>query len=102
MDVSASATSVGVSVAELEARLSEEILHVRRLLDQFCEEIADDTIVLQRHMRSLQNLDRASQTLGQFGTILAASDRLRAAESVKMEDLRTRLLRKANFVNDRG
>lgn len=87
----------GLSVAELEARLAEEIVYVRRLLDTLGEEIAEDPIVLQRHMQALQNLDRASQVLEHLGAILSASDRLAAAEAVKMHELRTRLLRKPNF-----
>ncbi|MET0308024.1 MAG: PilZ domain-containing protein [Sphingomonas sp.] len=86
-----------LSVAELEARVAEEIVYVRRLLDDLGEEVAEDPIMLQRHMRALQNLDRASQVLEHIGTILSAPDRLAAAEAVKMQELRTRLLRKPNF-----
>jgi hypothetical protein len=89
--------SARLSVAELEARVAEEIIYVRRLLDELGEDVADDPIVLQRHMRALQNLDRASQMLEHLGAILSAPDRLAAAEAVKMQELRTRLLRKPNF-----
>ncbi|MBC9032348.1 PilZ domain-containing protein [Sphingomonas sp. JC676] len=91
------AASAGLSGAELEARIVEEIVYVRRLLDALGEEVADDPIVLQRHMQALQNLDRASQVLEHIGAILSAPDRLAAAEAVKMHELRTRLLRKPNF-----
>ena len=95
--MTAAAASGGLSGAELEARIVEEIVYVRRLLDALGEEVADDPIVLQRHMQALQNLDRASQVLEHIGDILSASDRLAAAEAVKMQELRTRLLRKPNF-----
>jgi hypothetical protein len=98
LPVEASAEASGaLSGAELEARIVEEIVYVRRLLDALGEEVADDPIVLQRHMQALQNLDRASQVLEHIGDILSASDRLAAAEAVKMQELRTRLLRKPNF-----
>jgi len=98
LPVETPATATGsLSASELEARLVEEIVYVRRLLDTLGEEVADDPIVLQRHMQALQNLDRASQVLEHIGDILSASDRLAAAEAVKMQELRTRLLRKPNF-----
>ncbi|TFZ24445.1 hypothetical protein, partial [Escherichia coli] len=43
------------------------------------------------HMEALQNLDRASQVLGHLGTVLNAKDRLTAAQSIAMQDLRARL-----------
>jgi hypothetical protein len=91
------AASAELSIAELDTRVVEEIVYVRRLLEALGEEVADDPIVLQRHMLALQNLDRASQMLEHICAILSAPDRLAAAESVKMQELRTRLLRKSNF-----
>lgn len=77
----------------VDARVAEEILYVQRLLDSLGEDLVEDPILLQRHARALQNLDRASQVLEQIGTVLKASDRVAAAGQVKMEDLRSRLLR---------
>jgi hypothetical protein len=91
------ASRAELSTAELDARVVEEIVYVRRLLEALGEEVADDPIVLQRHMLALQNLDRASQLLEHIGAILSAPDRIAAAESVKMQELRTRLLRRSNF-----
>lgn len=79
--------------AALESRVAEEILYVQRLLDSLGEDLVEDPILLQRHARALQNLDRASQMLEHLGAILNANDRVAAARQVKMEDLRTRLLR---------
>lgn len=77
----------------LDSRIAEEILYVQRLLDSLGEDLVEDPILLQRHARALQNLDRASQTLEHLGAILNASDRVAAAGQVKMDDLRNRLLR---------
>nr|WP_256731371.1 PilZ domain-containing protein [Sphingomonas sp. dw_22] len=88
----------GLSLADLDARIAEEVVHVRRLLEDLGEEVAEDPIMLQRHARALQNLDRASQILEHLGAILGASDRVAATEAVKMQELRTRLLRKPNFL----
>ncbi|WP_404334426.1 PilZ domain-containing protein [Sphingomonas sp. MMS12-HWE2-04] len=82
------------STSELETRITEEIVYVRRLLDELGEGLVEDPHVLQRHMQALQNLDRASQVLDHLGTILTSPDRVAAAEAVAMQDLRERLLRK--------
>jgi hypothetical protein len=92
------APAVGALTAdELERRVAEEIIHVQRLIDALGEELVEDPLMLQRHMRVLQNLDRASQILEHVGTVLGASDRLAAANGIAMQDLRERLLRKPNL-----
>ncbi|MCD2324059.1 PilZ domain-containing protein [Sphingomonas sp. IC-56] len=89
----AEAAPAGPDEHALETRVAEEILYVQRLLDSLGEDLVEDPILLQRHARALQNLDRASQMLEHLGAILNASDRVAAARHIKMEDLRTRLLR---------
>jgi len=86
-----------LDAAEIERRVAEEITHVQRLIDALGEELIEDPVMLQRHMRLLQNLDRASQILEHLGKVLGASDRLAAAHDVAMQDLRERLLRKPIF-----
>ncbi|MBO9624228.1 MAG: PilZ domain-containing protein [Sphingomonas sp.] len=81
------------AAGELDSRIVDEILHVRRLLDELGEELVSDPSVLQQHMQALQNLDRASQVLEHLGTVLGAKDRIAAARSVPMLDLRERLTR---------
>jgi hypothetical protein len=81
--------------ADLEARLSQELAFVRRLLEQLGEELADEPAVLMRHTRALQSFDLAGQILGHISNILVAEDRGAAVNSIGMEDLRSRLLRKA-------
>ncbi|NIJ20597.1 hypothetical protein FHS95_002289 [Sphingomonas naasensis] len=82
---------------ELEQRISEEIVYVQRLIDALGEELVEDPVMLQRHSRVLQNLDRASQVLAHLGSVLAAPDRAGAAQAIAMQDLRERLLRKPIF-----
>ncbi|PSJ39121.1 hypothetical protein C7I55_16710 [Sphingomonas deserti] len=80
--------------ADLDARLSQELAFVRRLLEQLGEELSDEPAVLARHMRALQSFDLAGQILGHIATILIAEDRSAAVNAIGMEDLRGRLLRK--------
>lgn len=75
-------------------RIAEELAYVRRLLDSVGEELSDDAIILQRHGRALQHVDAAGQILAELGTVLEAKDRAAAAESVRLHELRARLLRK--------
>jgi hypothetical protein len=91
------ATGAKPSADELERRVAEEIIHVQRLIDALGEELVDDPVMLQRHMRVLQNLDRASQILEHLGVVMGASDRVAAAQGIAMQDLRDRLLRKPIF-----
>jgi hypothetical protein len=93
-----SASAAGsVGAGELERRIAEEVIHVQRLIDALGEELVEDPVMLQRHSRVLQNLDRASQILEHLGNVLGASDRVDAAQRVAMQDLRERLLRKPIF-----
>ncbi|WP_168355868.1 PilZ domain-containing protein [Sphingomonas gei] len=78
---------------DLDRRVAEEVVHVRQLIDALGEELVEDPVMLQRHMRVLQNLDRASQILEHLGTVLGASDPISAAQGIAMQDLRERLLR---------
>lgn len=93
----AAITGKALRPGELEQRVSEEIIYVQRLIDALGEELVEDPVMLQRHSRVLQNLDRASQVLAHLGTVLAATDRAAAAQEVSMQDLRERLLRKPIF-----
>jgi hypothetical protein len=80
-------------IANLGARLVEEIYHVRELLDSLGERLIDDPHVLSEHHESLQNLDRASQILDHLGAILGADDPAAAVDAVVMQELRARLMR---------
>lgn len=91
------ATGAGVSGQDLDARIVEEVDFLRRLIDDLGEELTDDPIVVQRHLQAIQTLDRASQILAHLATVLKAPDSLTAAQSIPMQELRERLLRKAIF-----
>jgi len=93
----AAPAGAAISAAELERRIAEEIIYVQRLIDALGEELIEDPVMLQRHSRVLQNLDRASQVLEHLGKVLGEDDRVAAAQAVVMQDLRERLLRKAIF-----
>jgi hypothetical protein len=80
-----------------DERLADELAYVRRLLEGVGDELADDPVVLQRYMRSLQNLDIAGQIIEQLAAVLRASDRGSAVNVLTMEELRARLLRKSIF-----
>jgi hypothetical protein len=80
-----------------DERLADELAYVYRLLDGVSDELADDPVVLQRYMRSLQNLDIAGQIIEQLAAVLRASDRGSAVNALTMEELRARLLRKSMF-----
>ena len=83
----------------LEARIAEELAHVARLLDHMGDALTDDPVIVQRHSKTLQGFDMASQILGHLATILTAADRGVAVDAIGMEDLRARLLRKTIFKN---
>jgi hypothetical protein len=83
--------------AELNRRIAEEIDHAGRLLESVGDELTDDPVLLQRHGEALQRFDIACQIISHLGTVVGAPDRQAAIENVVMEDLRSRLLRKAIF-----
>ena len=82
---------------ELNRRIAEEIDHAGRLLESVADELTDDPVLLQRHGEALQRFDIACQIIGHLGVVVGAPDRQAAIENVVMEDLRSRLLRKAIF-----
>jgi hypothetical protein len=79
--------------AKLPERLAEEIAYVQRLIESIGDELIVEPLILHRHAGTLQKFDAANQILGHISAILSASDRVRAAERVGMEELRSRLLR---------
>jgi hypothetical protein len=91
------ATGAGMSGADLDARIAEEIALLQRLIDGLGEELTDDPLVVQRHLQAIQRLDQASQVLSHLGAVLGAPDRFAATRAITMQELRERLLRKAIF-----
>ena len=86
-----------IGPASLDSRIAEELAYVKRLLDAVGDQLTDDPIMLQRHGQALQNFDVACQILGHLSTVLSAEDAVAAASVIPMQDLRTRLIRKAIF-----
>jgi hypothetical protein len=82
---------------EVNRRIAEEIDYAWRLLNAVADELSDDPVLLQRHGDALQRFDIACQMITHLGAVVGAPDRMAAIEKVSMEDLRTRLLRKAIF-----
>ena len=93
----APAQHMPVGPVRLNTRIAEELAYVKRLLDGVGDQLTEDPIMLQRHSQALQNFDVACQILGHLSVVLGAEDAAVAAESIPMEDLRTRLVRKALF-----
>ena len=93
----APAQHMSVGPARLNTRIAEELAYVKRLLDGVGDQLTEDPIMLQRHAQALQNFDAACQILGHLSVVLGSEDAAVAAESIPMEDLRTRLVRKALF-----
>jgi len=86
-----------IPLVELNRRIAEEIDHAWRLLDSVGDELTDDPVLLQRHGEALQRFDIACQIISHLAVVVGAPDRLAAIQDVAMEDLRSRLLRKAIF-----
>lgn len=82
-------------VADLDARLADELGYVQRLLEGLGDELIADLLLIQRHGKSLQSLDLVGQILGHVAAILRSDDKAAVVEDIGMEDLRARLKRKA-------
>ncbi|MEM7779728.1 MAG: hypothetical protein AAF697_04950 [Pseudomonadota bacterium] len=58
-------------------------------------DLCRDPVIVQRHMTSLQTIDRLSQHLEQVAAIIGADDPVAAIEQVKLADLKEHLQRAA-------
>lgn len=81
---------------EAEARIAEELGYVQRLLQVLGNALVADRVTLQRHAGPLQNLDLASQLLGQLAAVLTNEDRAAAIAAITNPDLRARLSRRTS------
>jgi hypothetical protein len=80
---------------DLDRRLADELGYVQRLLEDLGDELIADLLLVQRHGKALQSLDLVGQILGHVSTILRSDDKAAVVEQIGMEDLRSRLKRKA-------
>lgn len=60
-------------------------------VEEFGAELVTDPDFAQRHLTSLQNLDRWSQELVQLAKVISADDPVAAAEQVNLSELRDHL-----------
>lgn len=77
----------------LDLRLAEELDYARRHLDSIGDVLSDNGYLLHKHARELQAIDRVNQALSHIARVISAQDRRKAAGSITLEDLRSRLLR---------
>jgi enamine deaminase RidA (YjgF/YER057c/UK114 family) len=82
---------------ELESRIVEELDHILRLLEAIGDRLSDDGLFTQRYSAELQSFDAARQALAHLNTVLASPDRLAAVNAITTQELKSRLLRRANF-----
>ena len=64
-------------------------------VEELGAELVVDPEVAQRHLTSLQSLDRWSQQLVQLANVIAAEDPVAAAEEVTLSELRDHLRKMA-------
>lgn len=66
-----------------------------RQVEELGAELVVDPDVAQRHLTSLQSLDRWSQQLVQLASVISADDPIEAAEKVTLSELRDHLRKAA-------
>lgn len=79
----------------VERRLAEELDYARRLLEMLGEQLAGDPIILHRHAQTMQGFDRIGQIIGHVATVVQSQDKLSAIERIGMQEMRSRLTRRA-------
>lgn len=79
------------ALVDLDERLADELGYVQRLLEDLGDALIADLLLIQRHGKSLQSLDRVGQILGHVASILRSDDKAATVEEIGMEDLRARL-----------
>jgi len=78
--------------SDLAKRISQELDHVSRILDELGNSLTDDAYVAARHGIKLQNLDIAMQILGHLSRVIESSDPDETIRQIGMAELRRRLL----------
>ncbi|HYJ52106.1 MAG TPA: hypothetical protein VEW04_02955 [Allosphingosinicella sp.] len=83
------------SSSQLDLRLAEELDHAVRKLEHLGGALAANPILLQRHAAELQSIDLIKQVIGHIARVVEAEDEEWAVELITLQDLRSRLQRKA-------
>ena len=68
------------------SRISEDLEHLRRMIDDLGEELSEDPDTLARFSVKLQNLDNISQTLSALAEVLAGG--ASSERAARLDDLR--------------
>ena len=89
--VAAEPARAEVSADLLRQRLSEELVHLKQVVDSVGEALAGEPAVLDNHAASMQQFDIVSQTLGHLARVLTAPDPVAALGDIGMDSLRRRL-----------
>jgi hypothetical protein len=80
-----------VANAETDARIADELVILRHLLDDLGAQLVERSTEPER-LVALQQFDIAAQTLGHLADVLRAEDRLKAIDKIGLDSLRLRLL----------
>jgi hypothetical protein len=80
-----------VTAQLLQQRLSEELVHLKQVIDTVGEALAGEPAVLDHHAEAMQQFDIVSQTLGHLARVLIAPDPVEALGGIGMDSLRRRL-----------
>ena len=78
----------------LRLRLAEELDYARRMLKGLEDVLANDPVLIVRHVHQMQSLDIVSQMLGHISSVIRASDQATAVEKIGMAELKARLMRR--------
>ena len=79
----------------LDERIAEELDLVIRQLGEIGDILADDPILVHRHMAQLQSIDLMQQVLGHLGRVVASAEKSMAVDIITLTELKARLKRKA-------
>jgi hypothetical protein len=78
----------------LDHRIAEEIESIRLDLDLLGGTLVCNPVLLERHAKELQSIDRIHQLLGHLARIITAEQKDVAVDQVTLTDLRARLQRR--------
>ena len=70
---------------------AETLLSMAALVEDLGADLCADPAIVERHLTSLQAIDRLAQHLDQIAAVIGADDPVRAVETVKLSELKTHL-----------
>jgi hypothetical protein len=78
-------------VAELCAAVASVLHDLSGEVEQVGHELCDDGALAERHLASLQQIDRFAQHLAQLAQVIGAADPVSAVSEISLGDLHDRL-----------